>query len=112
MPLIDCPECGHQISTAAEACPSCGHPNRPGSRRSSDLECYACSATATTRCQSCNVLSCALHLQNIYVTHGKGGSYELRCESCYNSAMMWKVVGMVFGGIVMAIALMLFLGRK
>ena len=26
MPLVPCPECGRQISTAAEACPQCGHP--------------------------------------------------------------------------------------
>src|SRR5437016_6258186 len=26
MPLTSCPECGRQVSTAAEACPQCGHP--------------------------------------------------------------------------------------
>lgn len=26
MPLIDCPECGKRVSTAAEACPNCGYP--------------------------------------------------------------------------------------
>src|SRR5262245_9112134 len=26
MALIDCPECGRQVSTAAQACPSCGFP--------------------------------------------------------------------------------------
>ena len=26
MSLIYCPECGHEISTAAVACPSCGRP--------------------------------------------------------------------------------------
>src|SRR5205809_744502 len=26
MPLINCPECGKQVSTAAHACPSCGFP--------------------------------------------------------------------------------------
>lgn len=26
MALIDCPECGRQVSTAAAACPSCGYP--------------------------------------------------------------------------------------
>ena len=25
MPLKPCPECGHQVSTAARACPSCGY---------------------------------------------------------------------------------------
>ncbi|WP_028603973.1 zinc ribbon domain-containing protein [Ottowia thiooxydans] len=28
MALIQCPECGHTISTQATACPSCGHPQR------------------------------------------------------------------------------------
>jgi rubrerythrin len=27
MALIDCPECGHQVSDAAETCPSCGVPS-------------------------------------------------------------------------------------
>jgi hypothetical protein len=26
MPLIDCPECGKPVSTAAHACPGCGYP--------------------------------------------------------------------------------------
>lgn len=26
MPLIKCPECGKEISSAAAACPNCGHP--------------------------------------------------------------------------------------
>ena len=26
MPLINCPDCGKQVSTAAKACPSCGYP--------------------------------------------------------------------------------------
>lgn len=32
MALIDCPECGRQVSTAAKACPGCGYPlaERPG----------------------------------------------------------------------------------
>jgi predicted nucleic acid-binding Zn ribbon protein len=25
MPIIACPECGHQVSTTAKACPGCGH---------------------------------------------------------------------------------------
>ncbi len=54
---------------------------KPGGSR-----CYRCSATATTRCQSCGALSCAEHLQSIYVPHGRGGAYELRCASCYSSA--------------------------
>lgn len=26
MPLIKCPECGHDVSDQAFSCPSCGHP--------------------------------------------------------------------------------------
>jgi hypothetical protein len=107
MPLIPCPECGRQISTAAEACPQCGHPNRPVApvRTESGPQCYACDTPATTRCQSCGALSCALHLQSIYVSHGQGGAYELRCESCHASAMTWKVIGFVLVGIFAIIML-------
>jgi hypothetical protein len=112
MPLIDCPECGRQISTAAEACPQCGHPNRPESKPYSGPSCYKCSTTATTRCQSCGALSCALHVNSIYVSHGKGGAYELRCESCYASAQMWRVVGWVFAAIILVIVFLVFMNMQ
>ncbi len=105
MPLIKCPACGREISTEAEACPGCGHPNRPATPATPGPRCYACAATATTRCQSCGALSCAQHLQNIYVPHGRGGANELRCANCYSSAMSMKVVGWVIGGIVLIIVL-------
>ena len=109
MPLINCPACGHKISVEAEACPECGHPNRPHKEASEGPKCYACSATATTRCQKCNKLSCAEHVQSIYVSHGRGGAYELRCESCYSDAQTWKMIGWVIFGIVAFIMLMIFL---
>jgi hypothetical protein len=108
--LIRCPTCGRQISTEAEACPQCGHPNRGASSVSTGPRCYACSAPATTKCQSCGALSCVQHLQSIYVPHGRGGAYELRCESCYSSAATWKVIGWVFGGIVLVIVAIFFFG--
>lgn len=116
MPLIPCPECGRQISTAAEACPQCGHPNRTAPKTEADWEptgprCYACSAAATTRCQRCGALSCAVHLNSIYVSHGQGGAYELRCESCYSSAMAWKVVGFIIIGVAAIIMLAMFANR-
>jgi hypothetical protein len=111
MPLIRCPACSREISTEAEACPQCGHPNRPTTRAPAGPKCYACSAEATTRCQSCGALSCALHLQSIYVTHGHGGAYELRCESCHSSAMVWKVVGWVFAGIILIIVVLVILSQ-
>jgi hypothetical protein len=108
MPLIDCPACGRQISTEAEACPQCGHPNRAPKRQPDGPPCYACSREATTRCQSCNAFSCAQHVQSIYVQHGRdGGAYELRCQSCYSSAMTWKVFGFVLFGIAVIIMLII-----
>jgi hypothetical protein len=109
MPLIDCPACGRQISTEAEACPQCGHPSRPSSPAPSEPSCYACAAQATTRCQSCGALSCARHLQSIYVTHGHGGACELRCESCFSSARTWQIFGWIFMGIILIVVLVIFL---
>jgi len=111
MPLINCPECGRQISTAAEACPQCGHPNRDISPTPSGPTCYSCSAAATTRCQRCGALSCAMHLQNIYVSHGRGGAYELRCKSCYASAQAWQVFGFIVMAIIIIIILTVFIAR-
>ncbi len=104
MPLVNCQECGRQVSTAAEACPQCGHPVRAMAPASSGPKCYSCSAAATTRCQSCGALSCAQHLQSIFVSHGEGGAYELRCERCYSSAQAWQV----FRWIMIAIGLIIF----
>ncbi len=112
MPLVNCQECGRQVSTAAEACPQCGHPVRAMAPASSGPKCYSCSAAATTRCQSCGALSCAQHLQSIYVSHGKGGAYELRCESCYSSAMVWKMIGGVFFVIMLIVILVMWSQMK
>jgi hypothetical protein len=113
MALVGCPECGRQVSTAAEACPQCGHPVR-GRSAPAGPSCYACSAAATTRCQSCGALSCAQHLDSIYVHHGRGGAYELRCQSCYASAQTWKVVGWVFAALVLLVMLGMWtqMGRR
>src|SRR5262249_4877165 len=111
MPLSTCPACGRQISTEAESCPQCGHPNRVAPRAPPGPKCYACSAPATTRCQRCGALSCAQHLQRIYVAHGRGVACEVRCESCYSSAMVWKVVGGILFVVVLIIGLAFVLGR-
>ena len=104
MPLTKCPVCGREVSTAATACPQCGHPMHSAAPAPPGPKCYACSAAATTRCQSCGALSCALHLQSIYVYHNSGGgAYELRCASCYSSAQTWKVSGWVIGVIILII---------
>jgi len=70
--------------------------------------CYSCTAAATTRCQRCGTLSCAEHLQSIYVSRGKGGSYELRCESCYSMAWMWRIVSGVLFVIVLIFILIIW----
>src|SRR5262249_39082991 len=110
MPLINCPECGRQISTAADACPQCGYPTRPGAGSLVGPRCYDCAAPATTRCQSCGALSCAVHLQSIYVRHGDGGANELRCASCYSSAQAWKTFGWVIA-IIMLVIFAIFTNR-
>src|SRR6516162_11386402 len=112
--LVNCPACGRQISIEADACPQCGHPSRLPAPTAATTKCYACAAPATTRCQSCGALSCAQHLQSIYVSHGQGGAYELRCESCYSSAEAWKVFGWIIAGIaliVMVVILSMMMGR-
>jgi hypothetical protein len=107
MPLIPCPACGHSISVEAEACPQCGHPNRPSTQAPGGPKCYACSSTATTRCQSCNALSCAEHVRSIYVYHGHGGAYELRCSSCYESAQAWKILKWIIAGAILLVVLLI-----
>lgn len=116
MALIDCPECGRQISTAAEACPGCGHPNRPVPTRRSSAppagpKCYSCSAAATTKCQRCGRLSCALHLDSIFVSYGKGGAHELRCSDCYSMAMTFKIIGIVVA-VIVGIGMLIFFMTK
>lgn len=105
MALTPCPECEREISTAAEACPHCGYPLRKSSP--AGPACYSCERPATTRCHKCGTMSCAEHVQNIYVGHNHGGAYELRCASCYSSAMVWKMVGLVFGAVIFAVVLII-----
>ena len=108
MPLVNCPECSRQISTAADACPQCGYPMQARVPVPSGPQCYSCSAEATTRCQSCGTMSCVQHLQNIYVSHGRGGANELRCESCFSSAQSWQIFGWIIGGIGIIIMLVVW----
>jgi hypothetical protein len=84
MPLVNCPECGRQISTSADACPQCGYPMcaHTAAHVPTGPKCYQCSATATTRCQNCNAFSCVLHLQSTSAGRGKSYVREMRCESC------------------------------
>ena len=60
-------------------------------------KCYACAVLATTRCQNCGALSCAVHLKPIYVPHGEGGANELRCASCYSSVQARNPYSWVVG---------------
>ncbi|MBP3960325.1 zinc-ribbon domain-containing protein [Gemmata sp. G18] len=115
MPLIDCPACGHRISSEAVACPQCGHPNRPAQSSPAPQTgptCCRCSALATTRCQGCNMFCCPRHVQSIYVQHGRGGANELRCPSCYESAMTLTIFGFVFAAVVVVIMLIVVTGMS
>ena len=98
--LIDCPECGRQISTAAEACPGCGHPNRPTAVVPVGPTCHACSDTATTKCQNCGALSCVAHVESVSVA--VGGPYQLRCAECDTATRGWKIVQVVVCGLCAA----------
>lgn len=100
--LVPCPACARPLSTAAAACPECGHPMRAAAPVPS---CHACEAPATTRCQRCGVLSCALHLRSIYVHHGRGGAYELRCATCFSSAEAAKSRNLVLGVVLVVVML-------
>ena len=108
MPLTDCPACGRRISTAAEACPQCGHPMRSAAPVAKGPKCYACSAPATTRCQCCGALSCAPHVQSIYVVYGKGGARELRCKRCYSWAKIARIIRIMMFLIILPIVLLVF----
>jgi hypothetical protein len=104
MPLVNCPECGRQVSTAAEACPQCGHPMKAATtNRPTGPKCYACAAAATTRCQHCGTLSCVEHLNHI--NYGLGP--KVLCESCRTphlarAIFLWIWAIVVCGGIVIA----------
>jgi hypothetical protein len=104
MSLIHCAECGREISTEAESCPGCGFPVHKKETADVGPRCYACSAPATTRCVSCNALSCARHLQSIFVSHGRGGAYELRCRQCYATASTMRTFGTVMFFVILGIA--------
>ncbi|WP_423457824.1 zinc ribbon domain-containing protein [Ottowia sp. VDI28] len=39
MALISCPECGHTISTKAQACPSCGYVLKPSEQDGGVVRC-------------------------------------------------------------------------
>ncbi len=102
--LIDCSACNRQISIEAESCPGCGHPNRTPIALPKKDTCYACSATATMRCQVCGALSCVNHVSSEWALDP--GTYELQCESCRPR----RVFGFFMAqAIIFAIGLILFL---
>ena len=57
------------------------------------------------------MLSCAQHLQSIYVSHGRGGAYELRCAGCYSSARVWQAFGLLWAVFVI-LGVLAFLSSK
>jgi hypothetical protein len=49
-------------------------------------------------------------VNSIWVSHGRGGGYELRCASCYSYAQVWQMIGIVVFVIVAAIMAMVVMG--
>jgi hypothetical protein len=113
MPLINCPACNRQISQQAEACPQCGHPNEqlPPKKERGPL-CYSCLKPATTRCQQCGKLSCAIHVTPFYVSRGDGSGNELLCQNCLQSAKEWKSIGLVIFLIILVLFFMFALSSS
>jgi hypothetical protein len=111
MPLVNCPECGRQVSTAAEACPQCGFPMKAAATNTPAVpKCYGCAAAATTRCQNCGTPSCVEHLDR--VNYGFGP--RVLCKSCRTSHKDYAIVVsvliiLIFGGL--GIAWLLFGSR-
>ncbi|MFN5298303.1 MAG: zinc ribbon domain-containing protein [Planctomycetaceae bacterium] len=103
MSLIDCPECGHQVSTKAPACPHCGVPMGSSSEAPAGPRCYACSAAATTRCMRCEALSCAEHLR--LSRSGPGLMVCKRCQDDLQVAMLFLLLA--FLPIVVIVVLIL-----
>lgn len=73
--------------------------------------CRACASPVTTRCQSCDALSCAVHVHGTYVTGGDSNRYELRCAGCRSAAMVWRSVsGILF--VVAVVSMLVSMARK
>lgn len=53
MALIECPECGNQVSNRASACPHCGFPITKIS--SSQMECPNCGMLVDKECEECPI---------------------------------------------------------
>lgn len=71
MALINCPECGKEISDQATACPNCGVTIN-SSRNQSNAETNKGHSVKCPKCGSSN-------LQAISDTHGKGASFWKLC---------------------------------
>ena len=55
MALINCPECGHEVSDKASACPNCGRP------MGIPLICPECGAPVSSNDQNCHNCGCPIH---------------------------------------------------
>ena len=110
MALINCPDCGKQVSSEAPACPSCGRPMAQGARPAG-----AASATASAgpgpQAQPTPVLVQAAKSRGTYIVlgiflgsfgvhnfyagyHGKGAA-----QLIITLALGWLVVGFLITGI-------------
>lgn len=71
MSLINCPECGKEISDKAESCPNCGTPMKEKNQTVN----ISMDKGPSVKCPKCN----SNNLQAISDTHGKGASFWKLC---------------------------------
>lgn len=70
MALINCPECGKEISEQASNCPHCGYAIKPDSPINVNVN-----SGCSVKCPKCG----SSNLQAISDTHGKGVSFWKLC---------------------------------
>lgn len=117
MALLECPECLHQVSTAAKACPSCGCPIvdaslstlptqvGPGKLKQAEssgaeIKCNDCTNDATARCHRCQRLCCLLHIFPVRIGDSSSHRHiEQFCKDCqskyYSDRSFSESIGML-----------------
>lgn len=87
IPEYRCQECFLLLPSADAICPECGDLLETEAEAAAENPiCYACGATATTRCQCCNTYSCVRHVESTKIGVHRGEVHELRCKTCRESA--------------------------
>ncbi|MCM1233354.1 MAG: zinc ribbon domain-containing protein [Ruminococcus flavefaciens] len=72
MALINCPECGNEVSDQADSCPHCGMTLKEAQKQPININMNSGSSVKCPRCGSSN-------LQAVSDTHGKGASFWKLC---------------------------------